>query len=49
MKILMKLSFEDWSRGAMIEGRIHTVFTQTRRIAKHETQHCEQIEELLNK
>ena len=49
LKILMKLPFEDWSRGAIIGGRIHTVFTQARRIAKHETQHCEQIEELLKK
>lgn len=49
LKILMKLPFEDWSRGAMIGGRIHTVFTQARRIAKHEAQHCEQIEELLKK
>jgi hypothetical protein len=33
----------------MIGGRIHTVFTQARRIAKHEAQHCGQIEELLKK
>jgi hypothetical protein len=47
LKILMKLSFEDWSRGAMIGGRIHTVFTQARRIAKHDSDHCDQIEGLL--
>jgi hypothetical protein len=44
---LRKLSFEDWSRAAMIAGRKHTVFTQARRMAKHEKQHCEQIEGLL--
>jgi len=49
LKTLTKLPFEDWSRGAMIGGRIHTVFTQARRIAKHETLHCEQIEKLLKK
>jgi uncharacterized damage-inducible protein DinB len=49
LKILMKLSFDDWSRGAMIGGRIHTVFTQARRIAKHDSDHCKQIEGLLRK
>ena len=44
---LRKLSFDDWSRGAMIGGRKHTVFSQARRMAKHENVHCEQIEELL--
>jgi hypothetical protein len=49
LKILTKLSFDDWSRGAMIGGRIHTVFTQARRIAKHDSAHCDQIEGLLRK
>ena len=49
LKILMKLSFDDWSRGAMIGGRIHTIFTQARRIAKHDSDHCDQIEGLLRK
>lgn len=49
LKILMKLSLEEWSRGAMIGGRVHTVFTQARRIAKHETEHYHQIEDLLKK
>jgi hypothetical protein len=49
LKILMKLSFDDWSRGAMIGGRSHTVFTQARRIAKHDSDHCDQIEGLLRK
>ncbi len=49
LKILMKLPFKDWSRGAMIGGRIHTVFSQARRIAKHDTEHCDQIEGLLKK
>jgi hypothetical protein len=46
---LKKLSFEDWSRAATIAGRKHTVFTQARRIAKHEKEHCDQIESLLQK
>jgi hypothetical protein len=41
------LAFEAWSRAAMIGGREHTVFTQARRMAKHEQEHCEQIESLL--
>jgi hypothetical protein len=49
LKTLTKLSFEDWSRGAIIGGRVHTVFTQARRIAKHDSDHCEQIEGLLRK
>jgi hypothetical protein len=49
LKTLTKLSFEDWSRGAIIGGRIHTVFTQARRIAKHDSDHCDQIEGLLGK
>jgi hypothetical protein len=49
LKTLTKLSFEDWSRGAMIGGRVHTVFTQARRIAKHDSDHCNQIEEMLKK
>jgi hypothetical protein len=44
---LKGLSFEDWSRAAMIGGRKHTVFTQARRMAKHEKEHSEQIESLL--
>ena len=47
LKILKSLSFEDWSRTAMIKNREHTVFSQTRRMALHEDVHCQQIEELL--
>ena len=44
---LRKLSFDDWSRGATIGGRKYTVCSQARLMAKHENEHCEQIEELL--
>jgi uncharacterized damage-inducible protein DinB len=44
---LRKLSFDDWSRGATIGGHKHTVFSQARRMAKHENEHCDQIESLL--
>jgi hypothetical protein len=47
LKILKRLSFEDWSRATMIKGSEHTVFTQVRRMATHENVHCEQIESLL--
>jgi hypothetical protein len=47
LEALKPLQFEDWSRGAQIGGRRHTVFTQVRRMAKHEAQHCEQIETIL--
>ena len=44
---LRKLSFDDWSRGATIGGRKYTVCSQARRMAKHENEHCHQIESLL--
>jgi uncharacterized damage-inducible protein DinB len=44
---LKELSFDDWPRSAMIGGRQHTVFTQVRRMAKHEKEHRGQIESLL--
>jgi hypothetical protein len=47
LKVLKSLSFEDWSRAAIIKGREHTVFTQARRMAIHENEHCGQIEEML--
>ena len=47
LNILNNLSFEDWSRAAMIKHREHTVFSETRRMALHEEVHCQQIEELL--
>jgi DinB superfamily len=47
LRVLKALPFESWERSAIIFGRKHTVFTQTRRLAKHEGEHCEQIENLL--
>jgi hypothetical protein len=47
LRVLKGLPFEAWERSAIIFGRKHTVFTQTRRMAKHEGEHCEQIETLL--
>jgi hypothetical protein len=49
LRTLTKLPFKDWSRGAMIGDRVHTVFTQARRIAKHDSEHCEQMEALLKR
>jgi len=42
-RVLNGLSFDKWERGARINGRGHTVFTQARRMAKHEGVHLEQI------
>jgi hypothetical protein len=42
--VLKDLPFASWERSAMIFERRHTVFTQTRRMAKHESEHLEQIE-----
>jgi hypothetical protein len=47
LNVLNNLSFEDWSRAAIIKHREHTVLSETRRMALHEDVHCQQIEELL--
>lgn len=47
LQTLRTLQLDDWSRGAQIGERRHTVFTQARRMAKHEAEHCGQIEEEL--
>lgn len=44
---LLKLCVEQWSRAGVIGNRKHTIFSQTRRMAKHEQEHVGQIEELL--
>jgi hypothetical protein len=45
--VLKDLPFDSWERSALIFERRHTVFTQTRRLAKHESEHLVQIEGLL--
>lgn len=47
--VLKSLSEEAWSRTALIEGRQHSVFSQVRRLALHEREHCNQIESLLSR
>ena len=47
LRVLKSLPFESWEKSAIIFGRRHTVFTQARRLAKHENEHCKQIESLL--
>lgn len=48
LRVLRDLPPESWERGATILGRRHTVFTQSRRMAKHEAEHVQQVEDLLN-
>ena len=52
LKLLTPLTLEDWSHGATFtgttRGREQTVFSYARRIVDHETQHLDQIEEVLN-
>jgi len=47
LDVLKKLLLKDWARGAIIQEREHTIFTQARRMAMHDSVHCEQIESLL--
>jgi len=48
LRVLKGLPFESWERSAIMFERKHSIFTQVRRLAKHETDHCEQIESLLH-
>ena len=47
LKVLKMLSSQDFSRGAVIGSRRHTIASQARRMARHEMDHCRQIESLL--
>lgn len=47
LRVLRGLPPVSWERGATILGRRHTVFTQSRRMAKHEAEHIARIEDLL--
>jgi hypothetical protein len=49
LQVLYTLPTEAWERSALIFGRKHTVFTQVRRMAKHEAEHCAQLVELLRR
>ncbi len=46
LDVLQRLTLEAWARQADIDGRRHTVFSQARRMARHELEHCAQIEAL---
>jgi hypothetical protein len=41
---LHDLTLAEWSRGAMIKNRRHTVFSQARRMALHEVAHSDQLD-----
>jgi hypothetical protein len=49
LRVLNNLSLESWDKSAMIFGRKHTIFTQVRRMAKHEQEHLNQMAGLLSK
>jgi Holliday junction resolvasome RuvABC DNA-binding subunit len=46
IRMLEKLTFEDWRRSASFIGRANTqtIFSQTMRMALHELDHCKQLE-----
>jgi hypothetical protein len=51
LQTLQALAIGDWSRGATftgtVNGREQTVLSYARRMAQHESEHCEQLEKLL--
>lgn len=44
LRVLSALPLERWQRAAKLGNHVHTVFTQARRLALHEKQHCDQLE-----
>jgi hypothetical protein len=48
LRILNDLPFQEWSRSATVHGKTteYTVFSQTRRMALHETEHWSQMASL---
>lgn len=46
VRILRRLSFEDWGRTSTFIGKVNTftIFSQTMRMAMHDLDHCQQIE-----
>jgi hypothetical protein len=42
--VLRLLDEAGWAKTANIAGQTHSVFSQARRMALHEGEHCEQIE-----
>jgi hypothetical protein len=46
LSVLRDLPFEAWEKTAIIDGRTHSVFSQVRRMALHEAEHCGQMEAL---
>ncbi len=47
LAVLRPLPAAAWERACQIDGRRHTIFSQARRLALHEGEHCIQIETLL--
>jgi hypothetical protein len=45
--VLRRLPDTDWGRTAQIGERTHSIFSQVRRMALHEAEHCRQLEKLL--
>lgn len=48
LRVLQALSTEQWERTCQIEGRNHSVFSQTRRMALHEVEHYQQFQALVD-
>ncbi|MBX3062464.1 MAG: DinB family protein [Anaerolineae bacterium] len=47
LRVLRNLPEDAWLKTANIGGRNHSVFSQVRRMALHEAEHCEQFAALL--
>jgi hypothetical protein len=50
VRILQGLTFEEWERAGIFTGKVntHTVFSQVRRMALHETDHMDQLEAMFS-
>jgi hypothetical protein len=47
VRVLHTIPEDKWNRTCDIGGRTHSVFSQVRRMALHESEHCAQLEALL--
>lgn len=52
LRVLQAMDLDGWSRGGVLDDHHrlleHTVFSTARRLAKHELEHCEQLESMLS-
>lgn len=51
LDVLRRLSFEEWGRSATFERKanVYTVFGEVLRMARHDSDHCDQLETMFSR